>query len=158
MGLVRPATAGDLHALARALAPLPLLVRYGQSAERLETGLRAALGRGDGVLVWDDGDPRGLAWYLDRGTFGMGGYLRLLAVAPTVTGGGVGSALLRAYEAGVFAASPHAFLLVSDFNTGAQRFYERHGYARVGVLPRLVLPDVDELIYWKPRPPADRPA
>ncbi len=45
--------------------------------------------------------------------------------------------------------SAHAFLLVSDFNEDAQRFYEREGYLRVGPLPGLVLPDVAELLYWK---------
>ena len=39
--------------------------------------------------------------------------------------------------------------LVSDFNTDAQHFYERHGYVRAGALAGLVLPDVTELIYWK---------
>ncbi len=62
---------------------------------------------------------------------------------------GAGTRLLRAFEAEVARESRHAFLLVSDFNQGAQRFYQRHGYARVGALPGLVLPDVAELIYWK---------
>jgi hypothetical protein len=43
--------------------------------------------------------------------------------------------------------------LVSDFNHGAQRFYERHGYRRIGALPALVLPSVAELVYWKTRAP-----
>jgi hypothetical protein len=38
---------------------------------------------------------------------------------------------------------------VSDFNVDAHRFYEKHGYVKVGALPKLVRPDVDELIYWK---------
>jgi GNAT superfamily N-acetyltransferase len=79
----------------------------------------------------------------------MGGYLRLLAVLEGAQGGGAGAALLAAFEAEVAKASAHAFLLVSDFNGGAQRFYLRHGYARVGALPGLVLPDVAELLFWK---------
>ncbi len=38
---------------------------------------------------------------------------------------------------------------MSDFNAGAQRFYERHGYVRAGALDGLVLPGVAELLYWK---------
>lgn len=152
MPLVRPAAPADLPALAQALAPLPLMQRYGQTPERLHGSLTGALARGEGVLVYDDGAPRGLAWYLPTGTLGLGGYLRLLAVSPDAHGGGIGATLLDGYEAGVFASSAHAFLLVSDFNEAAQRFYERHGYRRVGALPGLVLPDVSELIYWKPRP------
>jgi ribosomal protein S18 acetylase RimI-like enzyme len=152
MPTVRPATAADLPALARALASLPLMLRYGQTVERLESSLAGAMARGEGVLVYDDGGPRGLAWYLPTGTLGVGGYLRLLAVSPDAHGGGIGAKLLDGYEAAVFKSSAHAFLLVSDFNEAAQRFYERHGYQRVGALPGLVLADVSELIYWKPRP------
>ncbi len=76
-------------------------------------------------------------------------HLRLIALAEGAQGGGAGAALLAAYEAEVARASRHAFLLVSDFNTPAQRFYEKHGYARVGALPGLVLPEIAELVYWK---------
>ena len=147
---VRPLAPGDVPPLAAALSRLPLLQRYGRDAARLESDLRRALARGDGLLVEEsDGGVRGLAWYLPAGTFGLGGYLRLIAVAPGSTGAGVGAALLSAFEAEAAKASGHAFLLVSDFNAGAQRFYERHGYARVGALPGLVLPGVSELVYWK---------
>jgi ribosomal protein S18 acetylase RimI-like enzyme len=91
----------------------------------------------------------GLCWFLPAGTLALGGYLRLLAVVGEAQDAGVGGELLRAFEAEVGRASRHAFLLVSDFNHGAQRFYERHGYARVGAIPGLVLPDVAELVYWR---------
>ncbi|HZY04062.1 MAG TPA: GNAT family N-acetyltransferase, partial [Anaeromyxobacteraceae bacterium] len=112
--------------------------------------LRRALARGDGLLVEEaEGGPRGLAWFLTGGTLGVGGYLRLIAVVPEAVGGGTGARLLRAFELRVARKSRHAFLLVSGFNRGAQRFYRRHGWVRVGGLPGLVLPDVEELIYWK---------
>ena len=41
------------------------------------------------------------------------------------------------------------FLLVSDFNKAAQRFYQRNGYQQIGAIPGYVLPDVTELIFWK---------
>jgi ribosomal protein S18 acetylase RimI-like enzyme len=154
MPFVRPATGADIAPVARAVADLPLFVRYGQSATKLEASLGAALARGDGLLVYDEGGPVGFAWFFPSGTFGVGGYLRLIAVSPGCQTRGAGSALLAGFERAVFAQSGHAFLLVSDFNTGAQRFYERHGYARVGALPGLVLADVAELIYWKRRPAA----
>jgi GNAT superfamily N-acetyltransferase len=147
---VRPLAAADVPALAAALAPLPLLERYGRAAEALAADLRAALSRGDGLLAWEAGaGPEGLAWFLREGTFGLGGYLRLIAVAPAAAGKGAGSALLAAFEAEVATRSRHAFLLVSDFNEEAQRFYERKGWRRVGALPGLVLPEVAELVYWK---------
>jgi ribosomal protein S18 acetylase RimI-like enzyme len=147
---VRPLRQEDVALLAPALAELPLMTRYGRSAARIAEDLAAALARGDGLLAWEvAGAARGLAWFLREGTFGMGGYLRLIALAEGTQGGGAGAALLAAFEAEIAHASRHAFLLVSDFNTQAQRFYERHGYARVGALPGLVLPEVAELVYWK---------
>lgn len=147
---LRPAAEADLAPLAAGLARLPLLVRYGRPAGRIEADLRAALARGDGLLLAvEAGRPAGLAWYLRQGTFGLGGYLKLMAVLPDAQARGVGAALLSAFEAEVAAVSAHAFLLCSDFNEGAQRFYERHGWAPVGALPGLVLPDVAERIYWK---------
>ena len=91
----------------------------------------------------------GFCWFLHHGTLGMGGYLRLIAVLDGAQSRGTGAALLAAYEGEVARSASHGFLLVSDFNTPAQRFYERHGWSRVGAIPKLVLPDVDELVYWK---------
>ncbi len=147
---IRPAADADVAPLAAGLAALPLMIRYGRTEPRLAADLQAALGRGDGLLVAEEaGALRGVAWFLRSGTLGVGGYLRLLAVLAGAQGGGTGAALLQAFEAEVAKASAHAFLLVSDFNDGAQRFYARHGYVRVGAMPRLVLSDVDELVYWK---------
>jgi ribosomal protein S18 acetylase RimI-like enzyme len=151
--VIRPLTDEDAAPLAARLAPLPLLQRYRRTAEALERDLRAALARGDGLLVHDaGGGADGLVWFLPSGTLGMGGYLRLLAVAPGANRRGLGGDLLAAFEASVARWSGHAFLLVSDFNDGAQRFYQRHGYVQVGLLPALVLPDVDELLFWRRLP------
>jgi ribosomal protein S18 acetylase RimI-like enzyme len=148
--VIRPLEDGEIDALANQLAALPLLARYGRTPAFLAGDLRSAAARGDGLLVHADGGPAdGLAWFLSAGTFGLGGYLRLLAIAPAAQGRGAGAALLAAFEAAVAARSRHAFLLVSDFNRPAQTFYRRHGYAEVGRLPALVVPDIDELVYWK---------
>ncbi len=147
---VRPLAADEIPALATALAAVPLMVRYRRDAPALERALRAAHQRGEGLLVAEeDGELRGLAWFLAQGTLALGGYLKLIAMLPAAEGKGAGAALLAAFEAETARASAHAFLLVSDFNDGARRFYERHGYARVGALPGLVLPDVAEILYWK---------
>ncbi len=154
---LRPAQTNDLAGLAAGLARLPLMVRYGRTAARIEADLAAALGRGDHLLLaLEGGRPAGLAWFLTGGTFGMGGYLRLMAVLPEAQARGVGAALLEAFEAEVAVASAHAFLLCSDFNLAAQGFYERHGWTRCGVVPGLVLPEVGELVYWKRVRPAPR--
>ena len=158
---LRPAVEADLAPLAAGLARLPLLARYGRDQARLARDLAAALARGDGLLLAvEGGAPVGLAWYLRDGTLGLGGYLKLMAVLPGAQARGVGGALLAAFEAELAQGSAHGFLLCSDFNGPAQAFYERHGWARVGALPGLVLPEVAELLYWKrlrPGPPAGGP-
>jgi GNAT superfamily N-acetyltransferase len=147
---VRPLRPDEIAPLARALAGVPLMVRYGRTPEALERALSAAQGRGERLLVADDGGAlRGLAWFLTQGTLALGGYLKLIAMLPGAEGRGTGAALLAAFEAETARESRHAFLLVSDFNAGAQRFYERHGWTRVGALPALVLPDAGEVLYWK---------
>jgi ribosomal protein S18 acetylase RimI-like enzyme len=62
---------------------------------------------------------------------------------------GVGAALMRSIEEAAVKVSREIFLLVSDFNTDAQRFYQRQGYQQIGAIPGYVLPDVTELLYWK---------
>jgi GNAT superfamily N-acetyltransferase len=150
---VRPLQQTDIHPLSEALALLPLMQRYNRPASAIAESLESALVRGDGLLVFDAGDgAQGLSWFLYAGTFGLGGYLRLMAVSPYAHRKGIGSALLAAYEDAVATQSRHTFLLCSDFNIDAQRFYERHGYSQVGRLPSLVVTGVDELIYWKRLP------
>jgi len=147
---VRPLQSQDVHPLSEALALLPLMQRYNRPASTIAESLASALARGDGLIVFDAGDgAQGLSWFLHSGTFGLGGYLRLMAVSPYALHKGIGSALLTAYEGAVATQSRHTFLLCSDFNIDAQRFYERHGYSQVGRLPSLVVAGVDELIYWK---------
>lgn len=148
--MIRPLDPAEIPALAAGLAATDLMARYGRSAAALARTLDAARARGDGLLVAEDGGAlRGLAWFTTSGTLGLGGYLRLIAVLPGAEGKGIGAGLLRAFEEATARDSGHAFLLVSDFNGGAQRFYEREGYVRVGPLPGLVLPDVAEVLYWK---------
>lgn len=146
---IRPLAAADVAPLSAALAGLPLMQRYGRTADALARDLQSHAARSESVLVLDDGQLRGLAWFTTTGTLGGGGYLRLLAVVGAAQGRGAGAQLLRAFETAVAADSRHAFLLVSDFNAGAQRFYERHGYTRIGTIPAKVLPGVGELLYWK---------
>jgi ribosomal protein S18 acetylase RimI-like enzyme len=143
----------ELPVLAAAVAPQPLLQRYGVTAERLQRLLADARGRGEPVLIAVAGaTPRGFAWYQPAGTLGAGGYLRLIALVPGDESRGVGAALLDEVERDVAAHARHLFLLVSDWNSGARRFYARRGYQEVGRLPAFVLPDVDEIICWKRLP------
>ena len=150
MSAIRPIAAADLPALAGGLAELPLFRRYGRSAQKLQATLEKALARGEGLLLAEEGgEAAGLAWFLTSGTLALGGYLRLLAVLAPFQGRGIGRELLAAYEAETVRSSAHAFLLTSESNAGAQRFYERAGYRQVGLLPSLVVKGENEALYWK---------
>lgn len=147
---IRPARLDELSALATAVAPQKLLVHYEIGSTRLAQLLADAIGRGEPVLVADDGTgARGFAWFLYAGTLGVGGYLRLIALVPGAEGQGAGAALLDAVEAAVAERTRHIFLLVSHWNEGARRFYARRGYSEVGRLPAFVRADTDEIICWK---------
>lgn len=148
--MIRALVPADIAALAAGLSSLPLMQRYGRTEAAMAADFRAAYERGECLFVWDSGKgAEGILWFFPTGTLAMGGYLRLIAMVPGSSSHGAGAKLLAEFEAQVGASSRHAFLLVSDFNVDAHRFYEKHGYTKVGAIPKLVRPDVDELVYWK---------
>jgi ribosomal protein S18 acetylase RimI-like enzyme len=130
-----------------------LFAAYALSAPKVATELAAALSReGEHVLASEvEGELVGFVWFLECGTFSASGYVRLVVIAADRTGTGVGAALLTAAEEIVFAKTRNLFLLVNTRNAAAQRFYERIGYARVGMLESYAAPGVDEFIYRKSR-------
>lgn len=77
------------------------------------------------------------------------GYVQTLFVAPGFRGEGVGEALMAFAERRVFAESPNLFLCVSSFNKGAQRFYRRLGYRKIGVIRDFIIKGGDELLLRK---------
>ncbi|MCA0455059.1 MAG: GNAT family N-acetyltransferase [Chloroflexi bacterium] len=149
---VRPMTARDIPATAAWLVELPLMQRYNLTVERARQQFETALVQADILLVADVGGDSacGFVWCLPKGAFGRSVYLRLIGVRVDLSGAGVGAALLGAAEQAAVERKSDLVLLVSDFNTDAQRFYQRQGYTQAGALPGYVLPDVSELIYWKP--------
>jgi ribosomal protein S18 acetylase RimI-like enzyme len=146
--MIRPATEDDLPALAAMMAASPLLARYRTRFDGALTALRSALADGDVVLC--AGEPAlGFVWLsLAPRLLNGAAYLRLLLVA--APSHGVGTDLLEEAEAvGRERGLRHMYLLCTTDNTGARRFYERHGYRHVGDLPGLVWPDLDEALYEK---------
>ena len=89
----------------------------------------------------------GLVTITMYGTFR--GYIQSLFVAESFRGSGVGAGLLARAEKIIFKKAPNVFLCVSSFNKGAQRFYRRMGYVRVGVLKDFVVSGQDEILMRK---------
>jgi GNAT superfamily N-acetyltransferase len=150
---VRPLTLPDIPVVTGWLVITPLWQRYQLTETKARSALELGLSRADILLVSDcdleDGQACGLAWCLREGAFGRSAYLRLLGVRTGHTGRGVGAALLDYAEQAAAKITRDMFLLVSDFNVDAQRFYQRQGYTRIGAIPGYVLPNVTELLYWK---------
>jgi ribosomal protein S18 acetylase RimI-like enzyme len=108
------------------------------------------------IFVATDADQTaaGFYWSAACGMFCRFPYLRLLSVKPQFRNFGVGARLLNHFEENGFAQAPKVFLAVSDFNAGAQRFYERRGYLRVGSIPDLYKPGIAEILMVKSSPQA----
>jgi ribosomal protein S18 acetylase RimI-like enzyme len=150
---VRDMHSTDIDGLADWMVTVPLWRRYGLTERKAAASFQRALSRGDLLLVADSGggSADGFVWVMPEGAFGRSPYLRLIGVRPGLTGRGLGEVLLRHAEDYAWGLSATFFLLVSDFNTDAQRFYERHGYALIGAIPDYVIAGVAELLYWKRR-------
>ena len=99
------------------------------------------------MILVQDGHVSGIA--LVRPKFLFGDYLELLAVAPTLIGQGLGRLLLAQVESLAFARGKNLFACVSDFNTGARKFYRRHGFVEIGPLPDLLVPGSAEILLRK---------
>ena len=143
----------SLRDAATLVAEQPLFERYGATVEALERAWRVGIEAGDrfeaAVL---DGRILGVAWLVPSGAFARSPYLRLLAVASTAAGRGIGTALMDACEAWAFERADDLFLLVNDDNEGARGFYERRGFEAIGRIHDYVLPGLDETIMRKCRP------
>lgn len=150
---VRPLSISDMSVIAGWMSNTPLWQRYSLTEAKTRTDLGQALQRSDLLLVSDvdqeHGSACGLAWCIPKGAFGRSAYLRVLGVRADFAGQGIGAALLTQTEQVAAQYSGEMFLLVSDFNSDAQRFYQRNGYTHIGEIPGYVLPDVNELLYWK---------
>lgn len=81
------------------------------------------------------------------------GYLQLLCVAPGHRGRGVGRELMAFVEEKIFARYPNLFLMVSDFNADARRFYERLGYEPIGEIRDFLVAGRGEIVMRKTRGP-----
>jgi ribosomal protein S18 acetylase RimI-like enzyme len=148
--ILRPMQPADIPACARLMAESPLWQRYqvteASAARRFEQGMAQ---QADILVAEVDAAVAGFIWYQKTGVFGRSGYIMLVGVQTGQRSQGIGQKLVEAAEEVMFALVKDVFLLVSDFNEPAQRFYQRLGYTQVGSLPDYVIGGVAELIYHK---------
>ena len=152
--IVRLMQPADARNCAKWMVETPLWQRYGVTQASAQRRFELALERQATIAMAErEGpghpQPLGFVWYSLRGAFERSGYIPLIGVAPGEYGLGVGTTLMDYAERLVFQQVSEIFLLVSDFNEPAQRFYQRRGYIQVGALPDYILTGVSELIYFK---------
>jgi ribosomal protein S18 acetylase RimI-like enzyme len=141
----------DIPVCAQLSNTLPLGKTYGFETKDWIGKLTKARNE-EGNLLFvaeEEGRLAGFAWVHTHGAFLAAPYLRFIAVDPSFQGRGVGTLLLKEFEEQTRYLGKDWFLLVSDFNTGAQQFYEKHGYQRVGALPDFAKEGITEVIMVK---------
>ena len=84
-----------------------------------------------------------------NGVGNIGAYIRMIAAAEGCRGQGVGSAMLNYVNEIASKKMPNLFLICSLENLGAQRFYVKMGFQKIGILKNLVVKDRDEILFRK---------
>lgn len=145
---IRPLRLADVPGIVQWVAATPLWQRYEVTAENFAERLTVGLANRASIFAAErDDEAVGFVWVVERGAFHRGTYVQLIGVKPEVRGGGIGRALMEFVA--THSTSRDIFLLVSDFNTEAQRFYASLDYHPVGKLDDFVVQGISELIYWK---------
>jgi GNAT superfamily N-acetyltransferase len=140
----------DLPMLAEWMVEAPLWQRYGLTISAAISNFEHGMARGDWLIVAVVEDIAcGFAWVIPRGGFGRSPYLRLIGVRADKAGIGIGTGLLDELERKSAEIADDLFLLVSDFNESAQRFYKQRGYIQIGAVEAYVVSDVTELVFRK---------
>jgi ribosomal protein S18 acetylase RimI-like enzyme len=150
--ILRPMRKHDTPECAAIVCASAIGERYGFKPDAFSDTLAAALAAGGELFVAEQ-DVRviGFAWIDARGAFSTAPYLRLIAVDESLRGSGVGSALLEEFERRTVSVGRDWCLLVSDFNTAARAFYQRHGYREAGALPDFARVGITEILMVKKR-------
>src|SRR5262245_9131863 len=138
----------DAHASGMAVGlPAPLAVddarsAYAEAADRLAAGERVLLGA-------FEGDELVGAVQLDRAEVGNGRHraeVRRLVVRTERRGAGIGRALLEAVVERGRDLDLRLLWLTTHDGANAERFYERLGWSRVGVIPDWAVLPTGELV------------
>lgn len=152
-------TLGDIDRCAEIACASEIGLRYGFERSVLAARIREALmagaimiaAREAAALSGDGANLVGFAWIEPKGAFGSSPYLKLIAVDESRRGSGAGTALLAEYERKTASIGRVWTLMVSDFNAGAIKFYENHGYVKVGAIEGFAREGITELIMVKRR-------
>jgi ribosomal-protein-alanine N-acetyltransferase len=77
------------------------------------------------------------------------GYIQSVCTAAGWRGKGIGGELMNFAEKRILCEAPNVFLMVSSFNKGARRLYDRRGYEVVGELKDFIVSGYSEILMRK---------
>jgi len=145
---LEPLASDDAARLGEAIGAMDPWRAYGYPASALTRMLTS----------YPEGAPR-FAFNLEGAVVGAavihtswlrGPYLQFLALLPQVQGRALGQTFLQWMEREArMAGERNLWVAVSEINTGATRFYERHGFKRVAELPDLAYDGRTEFLLRK---------
>ena len=141
-------TAAAADVLGPGLAAIDPWARVGYSPEKF-TKFFATVG--DGAMRYQiAADARLAGVIVVRNPWLAGPYLHVLGLLPGFNGRGIGDVALTWFETEARRAQyRNIWLCVSSFNTGAQRFYQAHGFQQAAVLDQLAFNASDEILMRK---------
>ncbi len=136
----------DIPEMAEIIASAEAWISYGidyNQARRMLSTLPDALYVAISVKT---GEVVGFGSLRRDGVGNIGAYVRLFAVKDKYRGRGVGRQLMDFIWQIAVQTSPNLFLICSENNREALAFYEKMGFARVGVMPDLVVAGRHEVL------------
>ncbi len=145
--LIRPATSPDFDKLARMISSDIAWNRYGIDYRVALQLINSA--EDQFYLAVVNQEVVGFCALRLNGVGNIGSYIRMIVVAESHRGQGIGKKLLDYVWNLSILYIPNVFLICSTDNIRAQKFYEREGFKKVGLLEDLVVPGHDEILYWK---------
>jgi ribosomal protein S18 acetylase RimI-like enzyme len=145
---LEPLPAGEAPRLGDAIATMDPWHAYGYPASALARMLGAHEAGAPRLAFVMDGRIVGAA--IIRAAWLRGPYLQFLALLPEAQGRSIGAAFLRLFEAESRAADErNLWVVASQINTGAIRFYEGHGFEKVADLDGLAYDGRTEFLFRK---------
>lgn len=124
--------------------------RYFQSEGRARKSLEEGINKGEIYIAIDNNNScKGFIWIILNGAFHSFPYIHMISVKSESRGQGIGKILLNFAEGFCCENYPKLFLLVSDFNWDAKRFYEIMGYCEVCDIPNLYRYGITECLMMK---------
>ena len=123
--------------------------KYFSSPGSAENAILEGIRQGNLYVVLIGEACIGFAYIIPKGAFHSFPYLHIIAIKEEYRGQGVGKALLDYSEWIASEVADKIFLVVSDYNPEAKRFYERNSYQQLGEIPNLYRPGITEYLMTK---------